>query len=78
MPTQTCKEESETTKYSKPSHANFNQVLAGSTKLIEESKQLVQKLKQNKSGDDMFTQKNLDLVTQFLRDRESISAAEKQ
>jgi hypothetical protein len=52
--------------------------LAGSTKLIEESKQLVQKLKQNKSGDDMFTQKNLDLVTQFLRDRESISAAEKQ
>jgi hypothetical protein len=26
----------------------------------------------------MFTQKNLDLVTQFLRDRESISAAEKQ
>ena len=53
-------------------------IFFGSAKLYEDSKTLVQQLKQNKNGEDIFTQKNLDLVTHFLKEREGVSAAERQ
>ena len=38
-----------------------------SGKLTDDSRQLVQCLKQNRNGEDLFTKKNLEFVTQFIK-----------
>lgn len=47
-------------------------------KLTTESKNLSTILKQNKTGEDIFTQRNLDMVSQFIRNQEKQTLAEKQ
>lgn len=48
-----------------------------SQQLTDQSRQLSHQLKQNKNGDDIFTQRNLEMVTSFLRQQEHVSASEK-